>query len=266
MNASNDKVGLSSPRPAAGQIGRLPVLLVGAAALVGFAEDVRAQSFGGPEFSVGVSSDDRRRGLSWSGGRAALDAAIHVPLGDAFTIGAEATTLRGSRRHGGADAGIDLNAGYRGDAGPWQLSAGVVGHLFPGEGRLNYTEAEAGAGYLIGPAQLGLHVSYAPSQAAIGGDNLYLGAGADVAVPGTPFTLIGGVGRSSGSVDNVIRALRLRPGGTYWDYRLAVEHVRGPLVAGLRYTDTSIDGVPAGLPYADRHHGARVAAYLRLSL
>lgn len=266
MHQSNNSADrLSGPLRARRRMGVLLPVLAGAATLAGIAQDACAQSFG-PEVSVGVSSDDRRRGLSWSGGKAALDAAVYVPLGNAFTIGAEAMTLRGSRRHGGADAGVDLSAGYRRDSGPWQLTAGAVGHVFPGEGRLDYVEVEAGAGYLIGPAQLGLHVSYVPSQNAIGGDNLYLGAGADVAVPGTPFTLIGGIGRSSGSVDNAVRAMRLRPGGTYWDYRLGVEHVRGPLAAGLRYTDTSIDrGAVAG-PYVDRHHGARVAAYLRLSL
>lgn len=261
MNQSNN-----SDARARRPIGRFASLLAGAVALAGVAQEVQAQSFGGPDLSVGVTSDDRRRGLSWSGGKAALDAALYVPLGDAVTLGAKAATLRGSRRHGGADAGIDLSAGYRTDSGPWQLSAGVVGHIFPGEGRLDYAEIEADAGYLIGPAQLGLHASYAPPQGAIGGDNLYLGAGADVAVPGTPFTLIGGLGRSSGSVDNAVRAMRLRPGGAYWDYRLGVEHVRGPLAAGLRYTDTSIGAVPAGAPYVDRHHGARVTGYLRLTL
>lgn len=261
MNQTN-----SSTAPARRQIGRFASLLAGAVVVAGVAQDACAQSFGGPDLSVGVSSDDRRRGLSWSDGKAALDAALYVPLGDAVTLGARAATLRGSRRHGGADAGIDLSAGYHTDAGPWRLSAGAAGHVFPGEGRLNYAEIEGDVGFLIGPAQLGLHVGYAPPQGAIGGDNLYLGAGADIAVPGTPFTLIGGLGRSSGSIDNPVRVMRLRPGGSYWDYRLAVEHVLGPLAAGLRYTDTSIGRVPAGGPYVDPHHGARVAAYLRLSL
>src|SRR3546814_16553224 len=81
--------------------------------------------------------------------------------------------------------------------------------------------------------------AYAPSQDAIGGDNLYLGADAWVALPGTPVSFNGGVGHSSGDTDNPLRAARPRPGGSSWDYRLGAEYVQGALVPGRLFYTTS---------------------------
>ena len=81
----------------------------------------------------------------------------------------------------------------------------------------------------------------APSrQSAIGGDNLYLSAGASAAIPGTALTVSGHVGRSTGEVRDAARAQRLRPGGGYWDHDIGIDWYRGRWSAGLRYADTDI--------------------------
>ncbi|PTD16957.1 TorF family putative porin [Sphingomonas fennica] len=246
----------------------LALALAGAASAAAATSPAQAQAFAGPQFSAEIVTDQRRRGLSWSDGKAAAEATLRLPLGDRLEAGAAIGTLRGSNRHGGADAGLDLDLGYRHDAGPWRLTATVIGHIFPGEGRLDYVEVEAGAGLLIGPAQFDMLAAYAPSQAAIGGDNLHLAARGLVALPGTPFTLTAGIGRSSGDVTRPDRALRLRPSGSYWDYRFGVDHVSGPITLGLAFTTTSIDRPAASTPtrYLDRHTGSKLLARARLSL
>ena len=234
-----------------------------AVALVVPAVPAAAQSVAGPTLAVEAATDARVRGLSWSDGRAAIAAAVAVPLGD-LRIEARAATLRDSRRHGGADAGLDLAARYTRELGGWRASAGVVHHSFLDRARLNYVELEAGGGYLIGPLDLALSASYAPSQGAIGGDNLYLRAGAAAGVPGTPWTVYGHVGRSIGD-DGRERATRLRPGGgDYTDWRLGAERVIGPLTLGAAVTGTSIDTPVASTAFTDRHVGTRLAATARV--
>jgi len=225
-----------------------------------------AQAVQSPSVAVEAGTDQRRRGLSWSDGAAAVEVSGFLPIGDSLDLSAAATTLRDSARHGGADLGIDLAGRYHRDLGGWRLSGGVLGHLFVDRSELDYVELEGRASYLIGPAQIGVTAAYAPSQDAIGGDNLYLGADAWVALPGTPVSFNGGVGHSSGDTDNPVRAARLRPGGSYWDYRLGAEYVMGELVAGLRFSTTSGAGARGPSLYLDDNAGARLVGYVRLEL
>src|SRR3546814_5275108 len=77
----------------------------------------------------------------------------------------------------------------------------------------------------------------APRQSSIGGDNLYLSASAAMGLPGTPLTVSARIGRSSGDARDPARAARLRPDGTYWDYGIGVDYMKGRWFAGLRYAD-----------------------------
>lgn len=216
------------------------------------------------DLSVEATNDVRARGLSDSAGKAALDATAGLNITPALRVQASATTLRDSRRHAGSELGIDLVARYTAAAGPITLSAGATGHGFLNRSSQNYVELDGRASYLLGPATLALGSSYAPRQGAIGGDNLYLDATVDVGIPGTPLTVYGGAGHSSGAARD-IRATRLRPDGRYWDYHLGAEYVNGACAAGLRLTDTSIGAASAG-PYTDRHLGRRLGVYVRLNL
>jgi hypothetical protein len=223
---------------------------------------VAAQGLVTPSASIEATTDDRRRGLGWSGGGATLIVDAAVPIGEHFQIDA-AAGLRGSRRHGGADLGVDAGARWLGEVAGWRLRAGGVGHVFD-RGGLTYGEAQAGAAYSLGPATLDLAAAYAPTQRAIGGDNLYLSAGLDAGIPATPVTLYAGVGRTIGGSNGDPRARRLRPDGDYWDYRLGADYVLGPATAGLRLTLTSIDEdrVPRGA-FTDRNVGEVLSGYVR---
>ncbi|KQT31715.1 hypothetical protein ASG29_07235 [Sphingomonas sp. Leaf412] len=221
-----------------------------------------AQAVAGPALSVEAATDARVRGLSWSDGRPAVSVAAAVPLGN-VRFDARATTLRGSARHGGSDIGLDTAVRYVRDSGGWRVSAGVVHHAFLNRAAGNYAEVEAGAGYLIGPLDLALSATWAPSQRAIGGDNLYLRAGAAAGVPGTPYTLYAHVGRSIGP-EGRARATRLRPGGDYTDWRLGAERPLGPLALGAALTGTSIDEPVTPTRFTDRHTGTRLVATARV--
>lgn len=206
-----------------------------------------------PTFQAEAVSDDRRRGISWSAGAAAIAGGIGLTVDNDFRLSARGSTTRGSARHGGAEAAIDLSASYYRTIGPVRLDATVSSHHFPGgTGSLDYFELGGGASFLIGPADLELFASYAPDQSAIGGDNLYFGARARVAVIGTPVTVIAGIGRSDGDVDDAGRAARLRPGGGYADWRLGLDYVLGPAILGIDYVGTDASRALALSPFADR--------------
>ncbi|SCW91432.1 conserved hypothetical protein [Sphingobium faniae] len=219
-----------------------------------------AQYASGLSATVEVASDERRRGISWSDGDPVVRGTLSLPVAEGLSLDAAAVSLWSSDRHGGADAVADLGATYVRQIGGWRLSAEGRYHLFPGASHQGYGELGAGAGFLIGPASIDLSAHYAPSQSAIGGDNLYLAASAAAGVPGTPLTLSARIGRSSGDTDNPARAARLRPDGAYWDHGVSVDYLQGRWFAGLRYANSSIDGPNSA------HTGASLIARFGLSL
>lgn len=212
-----------------------------AAAIPALSQTAMAQTASGPTLSLELASDERRRGLSWSDGEPVVRANVSVPVNQEISIDATAVSLWGSRRHGGADAAVDVQASYGRQLGGWRLSADATYTLFPGASDQGYAKIGATAGFLIGPANIDLFTRYAPRQSAIGGDNLYMGTALAIGLPGTPFTLSGHIGHSSGAVRDPVRAGRLRPDGRYWDHGLALDYRRGRWLAGLRYANSSID-------------------------
>lgn len=221
-----------------------------------------------PKVSGGVelSTDESRRGLSWSENQ--LSASGDLSAGIlGFDASARVAMVRESRRHAGADTVFDLEAGHGFDIGLFKLRGFVTGHVFTGAARaMDYVEVGADGAFSLGPLRLNGGAVYAPDQGPIGGDNLYLHAGAAVGIPSTPFTVSGSIGHTSGSTDDA-RAARLRPTGDYTDWRIGVEHVTGPLTLGVDYVGTDIDTNRAvASPYADlRHSGDRVLGRARLS-
>lgn len=215
----------------------------------------------GPTIEVDAMTDYRVRGLSWSDGEAAGQVYVSVPFGSTLSASAQATTLRGAARHGGADAGLDLAATYLDRSSVIYWYGSVVGHLFAGaEGGLDYGEVQAGVGGTLGPADVTLSASYAPSQDAIGGSNFYTRAEGSVGIWGTPYTLRAHVGRSSGDVDDPIRAARLRPGGSYTDWAVGAEYTIAPVSLSLTYSDTDISSSDVSYPQWGGDYGAKLVA------
>ncbi len=240
-------------------IGRIAGLM--GALACGLAAPARAQL--SPSAGVEISTDEVRRGLSWTGGRAAASVdgqAVVGPIDGLVRI----VTLRNIARHGDADAVVDLGLSTNWDLGGFTVRAEAASHLFAGaRGGMDYHEIGASAGYGLGPVFATLGTIIAPSQRAIGGSNVYVYAATNAGVPGTPFTVLTRLGRSSGDVDNPDRARRLRPDGSYMDWRLGIEHRRNALTLGLDYTGTDIDrdawpGRSADLRHSDDRLVGRV--------
>jgi hypothetical protein len=190
--------------------------------------------------SLEVATDENRRGLSWSDGRATASADLAIERG-AVRGSMRVSALRGSALHDGADAAIDLALGTSHDVGPVELTIRGSAHLFSGAAsEQDFGEIGASAAYTIGPLRVNAGGDYAPDQSAIGGDNLYLFAGADAGIPATPWTIFGHVGRSSGDADADQPGSRLRPKGNYKDWRIGGDYVAGPLVLSIEYVGTDI--------------------------
>jgi hypothetical protein len=218
-----------------------------------------------PELSIDLMTDERRRGISWSDGDPAAAASLYWAPAGPFWTEVAAVTLRGSARHGGADAVVDWSGGLQHDIGPWRLGARGAVHIFPGRSGLAYGELGGSAGFTLGPALVEALALYAPPQDAIGGDNLYLRGGISVGIPATPVTLSAGIGRSSGSVDDPVKAARLRPAGSYTDYQLGIEYRQARWSAGLTFTDTDEREMRPS-PYADPGNaGSRLTGRVRFS-
>ncbi len=239
--------------------------IAAASALLASARPARAQT--GLSAGVEAATDEARRGISWSENRAALSADAAAGFGP-VDASARVVTLRGSSRHGDADTVADIALGTGWDLGAIRVRAGGTAHLFSGaRGKMDYGEVGASAGFTFGPLQVTGGADYAPSQDAIGGDNLFVYAAANAGVPGTPFTVVADIGRSSGDADDPVRAQRLRPGGNYSNWRLGVEHRTGPLTLAIDYVGTDIDRRDAFGPFADaRHAGDRIIGRVRFGL
>lgn len=223
-----------------------------------FAQNVRSAT-------LEVMIEEERRGLSWSEGRAALAGELRVALGR-FDASARTVTTRNSARHDGADAVADLAVGTGWNLGAVQIRTEAVGHVFAGaRTKMDYVEAGVSASYAYGPAYFTLGAIGAPSQRAIGGNNVHVYANANAGIPGTPFTFLAEFGHSSGSVRDPVRAERLRPGGNYRNWRLGLEHRRDRLTIGFDYIGTDIPDGNAKR-FADRRNtGDRIIGHVQMS-
>ncbi len=204
--------------------------------------------------SITLLSDYRFRGVSRSDEDPAVQAELALSHASGLYGGVTATTLQGLdgfrlRDPAFRDLGdveLDLYAGYGAQLGRgFSVDAGLLYYLFVGgEGSTDYVEPYASLSYLIGPANFTAGARYAPSQDAIGNeDMLYLFAEADVSIPFRPWRFSALVGHQDWG----------RFGG-YWTWSLGVEHRlslgRGAdAEIGLRYVDTSLaaPGADAGL-------------------
>lgn len=230
-----------------------------------FAVDAVAQSASGPQITLEAETDHRERGLSWSDGKPSVGASADVPLTYDLSLGLDALALRDRARHGGAKALVRVAPRYTLRSGGWDLTAGLRGNVFLGRSGTSYGEVTGDVSRTLGPAQMTMGVAYAPPQAAIGGSNLYVDATLSASIPGTPMTLYGGLGHSSGSTRDDPRAARLRPGGDYLDHHFGAEYARDRLAVGVRYSGTSIGRNELDLAsrWTDRHVGSRIVGYVR---
>ncbi|MBB3861123.1 uncharacterized protein (TIGR02001 family) [Novosphingobium hassiacum] len=241
------------------------VLRIGVAGLVTSlaCSAVHAQSV---DFGVEATTDEVRRGLSWSDGEVSASVDASAGFGG-FDVAARVAMLRKSDRHADADVVGDIALGKDWDLSGFTVRSEAIGHVFGGADRnMNYGELGLGARYSIGPLQVKADAFYAPSQASIGGDNLYLRGSANFGIPAFPVTVAASVGYTTGDTKDA-RSARLRPAGDYADWRVGLEYNQFPFTIGVDYAGTDVDtSQVATSRFADlKHAGDRVLGRVRLS-
>src|SRR6218665_3767395 len=180
--------------------------------------------------TAAVVSDYRFRGVSESDRDPALQGSVDLNY-HGFYAGAWASSIA---RTDGTNVELDLYAGYGGSAGPVEYEVGAIAYLYPGgHGNANIYEGTGSLSYTLGPATAKLSINYAPDQATLDGDNLYVKAGLRAGIPTTPFPAFASLGRERGSFY-----------GRKWDWSLGAEYSRGSFTASLAYVDTNLDSDP----------------------
>ncbi len=235
----------------------------GLLACVAIAPVARAQSV---DFGVEATTDEVRRGLSWSDGEVSASVDASAGFGG-IDVAARVAMLRKSDRHADADVVGDIAVGKDWDLSGFTVRTEAIGHVFGNaDVNMNYGELGLGARYSIGPLQVKADAFYAPSQGSIGGDNLYLRGSANVGIPAFPVTVAASVGYTTGDTKDA-RSARLRPAGDYADWRVGLEYNQFPFTIGVDYAGTDVDtSRVATSPFADlKHAGDRVLGRVRLS-
>jgi uncharacterized protein (TIGR02001 family) len=212
------------------------------------AQDAPAEAADPITISGGAAlvSDYRFRGISQSNRRAALQGNITLKHASGLY-----GTIWGSSVDdyvaAGSDQEIDFVAGFAKSFGGTTLDAGVTYYYYPGSGGANtdFYEPYVAVSQAFGPVTGKVLAAYAPKQRAltIGNgkeDNFYLAGDLSGAVPGTPFTLTGHIGRSFGPS-------YLTVGDEYNDWSITAGYAWKNLTFGVAYVDTNVNAYsPSG--------------------
>jgi uncharacterized protein (TIGR02001 family) len=163
------------------------------------------------EATVSVVSDFKRAGLSYTNGKPALQGEFAVEHKSGLFASVFASNVA---ENGGANLELDFSVGYAFPIGKFEGLIGVIDYMTPGVAGSNFYELQAGLTRQIGESELGLNLSYSPSQKNIGGeDNLYLGATAEVPLKVVPVTISAAAGVENGAFGDYKIDWSL--GGTY---------------------------------------------------
>ncbi|HYD25416.1 MAG TPA: TorF family putative porin [Croceibacterium sp.] len=177
------------------------------AAAPAFAQDEALGSTAGVTVSanVAVVTDYRFRGVSLSGGDAAIQGGIDLKHDSGFYAGTWGSSIQGGTAYG--DMELDLYAGWTGNVSEAvTVDVGLLYYLYPsGDDAAfpgvdtDYFEPYASIATTIGPVGATAGVAYAWDQAGLGGnDNLYLYTDFTLGVPTTPVTVNAHLGYTDG--------------------------------------------------------------------
>jgi uncharacterized protein (TIGR02001 family) len=178
--------------------------------------------------NVGVVSDYRFRGLSYSDKDPAIQGGIDVSHESGFFVGTWASSIADV---GAGNVEIDLYGGYGGSTGPVEYKVTALGYFYPGGSGQNYFELMGAVDVDTGPASVGLTGAWVPDQSNYGGENFYVSARTAVPVGDTGASLFGHVGYEDGDAYD-----------GKWDWEAGVSVSSGPVTASLSYVDTNYSG------------------------
>lgn len=171
-----------------------------AAAAPAFAEDAPALKVTG---SATLVSEYRLRGISQTDSDPAVQAGITVTTAPGFYVGTWASNLAGNGTWGGSNLEVDLIGGYSKTIGAATLDGGVVYYVYPGTKGHDFAEIYGSVSGKVGPVNAKLGAYWAPPQkniktAVSNGNNIWVYTDLGLPIDGTPLTLKGHVGYSSG--------------------------------------------------------------------
>jgi len=190
--------------------------------------------------TAGFVSDYRFRGVSLSDRDIAGQASITATTAPGFFVGIWGSSIEPiggyTRADGSTNVGskqeIDLTGGYSKTFGAITPTVGAIGYVYPGGHSVDYVEVFGTVAGNLGPAALTLGVNYAPSQDNISESNLYIYGLAAFAIPNTPFTVKGSVGRERGAFAYDDRSKI--------DYMVGVDYKWRILTLGVQYVGNNL--------------------------
>lgn len=195
-----------------------------------FAQDEAAEEAAGPitlSGGVAVVSDYRFRGVSLSDKDFAVQPYLTVTHESGLYAGVWGSNLA---ENAGDDVEVDLYAGFSGGE-DLTYDIGATYYLYPGVSSFNYVEFTGKLGSTVGPATIGVQLSYVPSQDNTGNnDNIYYGTNATVAIPNTPISIVGSMGIEDGA---------FTAGDEKVDWSLGLTAAVSGFTLGASYVDTN---------------------------
>lgn len=195
-----------------------------------FAQDEAAEEEAGPITLVGgvaLVSDYRFRGVSLTDKDFAVQPYLTVKHESGLYAGVWASNLS---ENAGDDLEVDLYAGFSGGE-ELTYDIGATYYVYPGVSSFNYLEVTGKLGSTIGPATVGVQLSYVPEQDNTGdNDNIYYATNAAIAIPNTPITLTGSIGIEDGA---------FTAGDEKVDWSLGATASSNGFTAGVAYVDTN---------------------------
>lgn len=197
---------------------------------------------------VDLVSDYSWRGVSLSNGRPAVQGGIDMAHASGLYVSAWASSL--PRSLGSAE--IDLGAGWSREVGDVTVSVGALAYLYPSLSRADYVEVVGAVGRDIAGIDVSLAAAYAPDQANLARDDLYLSADARVPVGETGVSLTSHLGRERGPFN------RTR---TKYDWSAGLAYTHETVTLSAAYIDTD---EPSALDARDAF-APRLVASLSLS-
>ena len=195
-----------------------------------FGQDEAAEEAAGPitlSGGVAVVSDYRFRGVSLSDKDFAVQPYLTVKHESGLYAGVWGSNLA---ENVGDDVEVDLYAGFSGGE-DLTYDIGATYYLYPGVSSFNYVEFTGKLGSTVGPATVGVQLSYVPSQDNTGNnDNIYYGTNATVAIPNTPISIVGSMGIEDGA---------FTAGDEKVDWSLGLTAAVSGFTLGASYVDTN---------------------------
>jgi len=194
-----------------------------------FAQEAAEEAAGPVTLTGGVAvvSDYRFRGVSLSDKDFAVQPYLNVKHESGLYVGTWGSNLADNA---GDDVEVDLYAGFAGgEELTYDISATY--YVYPGVSSFNYLELTGKLGSTVGPATVGVQLSYVPSQDNTGNnDNIYFGTNAAIAIPNSPISIVGTMGIEDGA---------FTAGSEKVDWSLGLTAAVSGFTLGVSYVDVN---------------------------